>query len=65
MKEIKIQSVSMENFIEFMRTFKSYERNDLDGRSIRENGFNIYLIENKENGEGVMLVTEKVDGSGG
>jgi len=56
MKEVKLQSSEVNNFMEFMKTSDSYCGNEFGSHDATINGYHIYLFEGKEDGGGIMHV---------
>jgi len=64
MKEVKLQSIEVDNLVLLMKTFPSYTGNEFGSHDADINGYHVYLFEGKENGGGIMHVY-KAEGTNG
>lgn len=61
MKEVKLQSIDVENLVLLLKTSPTYSGNEAGSHDADINGYHVYLFEGSEIGGGIMHVT-KSDG---
>lgn len=57
-KEVKLYSSEVDEFVEFMKTFDSYIGNEYRSHDVNIDGYHIYLYEGQLGGGGIMHITK-------